>query len=332
MSRRWQVVLSLGASLGAIAAVVTAGALLREDAATDRAAPETTTTSSTTSTTTTTTTTTAPPPPPTTIIQPQPADLPPLYGPLAEGASGDVVAAYQQRFADLHFDPGPIDGNFGPAMTYAVHALQKIMGVPISGTITEAERAALETFQYPQPYHPDAEPNRTEIDVTGQVLTLFENYQPILITTVSTASGESYCYDTPKDNPTQRICEVATTPSGRYTYYFFYNGWHEGVLGELYNPYYFNKGIAVHGYESVPPYPASHGCARIPMHIAEYFHNLVHEGDPVYVMGGQDAQILSVEDIGGGGDKGEGEEPPPEEPAPIPPPGEPVPAPDAPPA
>jgi hypothetical protein len=65
------------------------------------------------------------------------------------------------------------------------------------------------------------------------------------------------------------------------------------VLGALYNPFYFNKGIAVHGYQSVPPTPASHGCARIPMHIAEYFHTLVNQGDAVYVDGGQPAQILS---------------------------------------
>jgi peptidoglycan hydrolase-like protein with peptidoglycan-binding domain len=325
MRRRFQVFVSLGASLAAIAAVITVGALLREDATADQASPETTTSTTTTTTkkptTTTTTTTTAPPPPPTTIKQPNPVSLPPLFGPLAEGASGDVVAAYQQRMVDVKFDPGAVDGYFGPAMTYAVQALQKLFGVPITGALTETERPLLENFYFPQPFYPDAEPNRTEINVTGQVLTLYEDYQPRLITTVSTASGESYCYNTPKDNPTQRICEVATTPSGRYTYYFFYKGWHEGVLGELYNPFYFNKGIAVHGYESVPPYPASHGCTRIPMHIAEYFYTLVKQGDPVYVIGGQDAQILSVEDIGGGSNE---EAPPPEE---IPPPGEPAPPP-----
>ena len=94
-----------------------------------------------------------------------------------------------------------------------------------------------------------------------------------LITTTSTASGETFCYITPKRAPTQRICEVATTPNGRYTYYFFYDGWQDGDLGELYNPYYFFKGRAIHGYDSVPAEPASHGCSRIPMHIA---HVLAH--------------------------------------------------------
>ena len=35
-------------------------------------------------------------------------------------------------------------------------------------------------------------------------------------------------------------------------------------LGALYRPRYFHHdGIAVHGYRSVPPYPASHGCVRV---------------------------------------------------------------------
>ena len=110
-----------------------------------------------------------------------------------------------------------------------------------------------------------------------------------------------YCYDTPKDHPTAHVCEVTTTPSGRYTFYLYRNGWDKGVLGALYNPFYFNKGEAVHGYESVPPVPASHGCSRIPMHIAEYFHTLVNQGDPVYVDGGQPAQVLSSTPINGAG-------------------------------
>src|SRR6185295_13977257 len=53
----------------------------------------------------------------------------------------------------------------------------------------------------------------------------------------------------------------------------------------LYKPYYFNGGIAIHGYPTVPNYPASHGCVRIPMHIADYFHTFVHNGFPIYVVG-----------------------------------------------
>ena len=161
-------------------------------------------------------------------------------------------------------------------MTYAVQAVQKVAGIDRNGRIGPTERDFLESFQYPQPLHVGAEPNRTEIDIAKQVITLYNNNQVTLITTTSTASGETFCYVTPKKAPTQRICEVATTPNGRYQYYFFYDGWQDGDLGELYNPYYFFKGRAIHGYDSVPVTPASHGCSRIPMHIATYWHTLVH--------------------------------------------------------
>jgi lipoprotein-anchoring transpeptidase ErfK/SrfK len=32
----------------------------------------------------------------------------------------------------------------------------------------------------------------------------------------------------------------------------------------MYCSLYFLRGFAIHGYASVPPYPASHGCARLP--------------------------------------------------------------------
>src|SRR5439155_17950 len=41
----------------------------------------------------------------------------------------------------------------------------------------------------------------------------------------------------------------------------------------------------VHGLASVPSYPASHGCARIPMDVANYFPTLVTKGESVYVVG-----------------------------------------------
>ena len=85
---------------------------------------------------------------------------------------------------------------------YAVETLQKIVGINPLGRLGAYEADALRNFQYPQPLHPTAEPNRTEIDVTHQLLTLYQNYQVRLVTTTSTVSGVHYCYDTPKDNPT----------------------------------------------------------------------------------------------------------------------------------
>jgi peptidoglycan hydrolase-like protein with peptidoglycan-binding domain len=280
-----RVVVSLGIALLLVGGVVAAGATLRDDG-TESAASA----GPTTSTLPPTTTTTLPPVTTTTIpqlSQPAPATLPPVpfegFGP---GASDPIVAAYEQRLLDLHIDPGAVDGQFDQNLVYAIQAIQKIMNFPRSGRLGPGEAQALATFQYPQPLHGTAEPNRTEINIANQTITLYEGYQVRQIVTTSTASGVSFCYNTPKKAPTAHVCEVATTPNGRYAYYLYRDGNDTGDLGTLFNPYYFFKGRAIHGYSEVPPEPASHGCARIPMNVATYWHTLVHDGDPVYVDGG----------------------------------------------
>jgi peptidoglycan hydrolase-like protein with peptidoglycan-binding domain len=290
---RPRVLLGVGSAFGVLSVVVVAGALTRSSSGSTASAqgisiPVVTTTAAPT------TTTTIP-----ALLQPPPIVMPPLPGGLLqEGSSGPVVQAYQQRLADLHFDPGAIDGHFGSGTTYAIETLQKLFGTEPTGKIRGPERFALSVFRYPAPLQPNGEANRTEVDVTKQVLTLYEGYQVRLLTTTSTGSGGRYCYNSPRDHPTAHICEDANTPPGRFAYTRFVSGWDKSPLGQLYNPYYFNGGIAVHGYASVPTSPASHGCVRIPMHIAEYFHTLVHRGDPVYVIGGTPANVVSRTPIG----------------------------------
>jgi peptidoglycan hydrolase-like protein with peptidoglycan-binding domain len=313
--------MSLVAAAVLVTGVALAGTALRDTNKTTRAQPTTTTAAPTT---TTTTTVPEPPPstaPPTDIIQPPWAALPPPPGGVVgPGSVGPEVQAYEQRLADLHFDPGPVDGVYDQKTVYAVHALQKLGGASPTGRITDGDVFALNFFQYRQPLASAPEPDRTEVDITSQTLTLYENYQPKLLSTISSGSGENYCYDTPRENPTSHVCEDANTPSGDFTFYEFRNGWDKSPLGQLYNPYYFNKGIAVHGYESVPVTPASHGCVRIPMHISVYFHDLVHRGSVVHVFGGKPAHITSVTPL-------EPSPQPPPSPEPIPGPGVPSPGP-----
>ena len=45
-----------------------------------------------------------------------------------------------------------------------------------------------------------------------------------------------------------------------------------------------NGGYAVHGYHSVPPYQASHGCARVPLWAARGVYDRWSIGDTVYVL------------------------------------------------
>jgi peptidoglycan hydrolase-like protein with peptidoglycan-binding domain len=231
--------------------------------------------SSTRKTTTTmkpTTTTTIP-----AVRQPKSVRMPSPKGGLHWGSRGIEVAAYEARLKQLHFDPGPVDGYFDQDTQYAVTAFEKYVGLPRDGAIGPAVQEAFAHFKY-TPAKPKAEGDRVEIDLDRQVLTKFHNWQPILISTTSTGSGERFCGGVDG-------CQYAITPAGHYHFYELHHGWQKGKLGRMWNPYYFNGGIAVHGLASVPNHPASHGCARIPMHVADYFYTLVKNGESVYVVG-----------------------------------------------
>ena len=66
-----------------------------------------------------------------------------------------------------------------------------------------------------------------------------------------------------------------------------YEGKRVGPLGGMYDPVYFNYGIAIHGAENVPLEPASHGCIRIPKFLSTVFPALVENGDQVWVWDGK---------------------------------------------
>jgi lipoprotein-anchoring transpeptidase ErfK/SrfK len=58
----------------------------------------------------------------------------------------------------------------------------------------------------------------------------------------------------------------------------------------MFNPVFFIGGsYAIHGDIPVPLYAASHGCVRIPMDIAMFFHKLIRvsqtHGTPIYIRG-----------------------------------------------
>jgi L,D-transpeptidase catalytic domain len=46
---------------------------------------------------------------------------------------------------------------------------------------------------------------------------------------------------------------------------------------------YYNRGEAIHGYRSVPTYPASHGCVRSPIPDARFIYNWVRLGMSIHV-------------------------------------------------
>ena len=199
---------------------------------------------------------------------------------LVRGAEGEEVAAVQRRLTDLRFDPGPADGVFGLATVYAVQAFQKLHGMEATGVVTPEVEAALADPAPPVALMPDGGAERVEIDLPRQLLFLYKGDELRLISHISSGNRKRYC--------AEGGCGTAITPVGAHRFMWRYPGWRTSRLGKLYNPVYFTgSGIAVHGATSVPAYPASHGCVRIPMHIAEYFPGLVTRGDAVYVLDGK---------------------------------------------
>ena len=75
---------------------------------------------------------------------------------------------------------------------------------------------------------------------------------------------------------------AAATPSdqGGFTFYSKDPGYNS--LGMYYSVYY-NRGEATHGYHSVPPYPASHGCIRNPIPDSIFIYNWIDLGDKMFV-------------------------------------------------
>jgi hypothetical protein len=123
-----------------------------------------------------------------------------------------------------------------------------------------------------------AGPNRIEVNLHTEVLVLYRHNHIQLISHVSSGGGYYFC--SPGGG-----CGVAITPTGNYKTVVFLPGWVTVPLGEMYNPVFFiGTAFAIHGDTDVPLAPVSHGCIRIPMDIAAFFHTLVKvPGEPVII-------------------------------------------------
>ncbi|GAA2879969.1 hypothetical protein GCM10010517_42430 [Streptosporangium fragile] len=201
------------------------------------------------------------------------------------GAKGSAVKVLQTRLAELGYSPGRIDGRYGGATLTAVWAFQKVNGITPTSTVAKKTWAALEAPQAPKVLVPNGKPTRVEVNLTKQVMVLYVGGAVKLISHTSSGSGIPYCETATWEGKTQRFCGDARTPTGDYKTTWRRDGWHRSYLGQLYNPIFFNGGIAFHGALSVPLTPASHGCVRLPMHVAEVLPDLLGTGVPVHVRG-----------------------------------------------
>jgi hypothetical protein len=101
-----------------------------------------------------------------------------------------------------------------------------------------------------------------EVDISRQVMALAQNGKAKHVFHVSTGAP--------------------STPSDKGTFRFYRKDPGYNSIGMYYSVYY-NRGEATHGYKSVPPYNASHGCIRNPIPNSRFIYNWISLGNTMHV-------------------------------------------------
>ena len=172
----------------------------------------------------------------------------------------------QARLAELRFLPrGAVDGVYGYRTQQAVIAFQAWNGLTRDGVVGPQTTAALRTAKRPKPGAGGPQ-RRIEVYRDKGVALLVSH------------------------GATKRAIHVSTgapgTPTPAGTYEVFrkeLRSW--SVPFQVWLPYasYFNNGIAFHEYADVPPFPASHGCVRVPVPEAKGVYRFAAVGTTVVV-------------------------------------------------
>ena len=203
---------------------------------------------------------------------------------LAAANNGEKLSAAQMRAAkvkeaeeiltNLGYWITKVDGRSDDSTRQGIIAFQKVEGLKRTGVLDENVLRALRLATRPVPKYQGGA--HVEIDITRQVIFLVDDAGEVTkVLSTSTGNGERYF--------SEGKWQKAYTPRGTFKIQRQIRGTRKAALGSLYNPSYFNGGIAIHGSNSIPVKAASHGCARIPRFADPVFIDMVKVGMPVYV-------------------------------------------------
>ena len=171
----------------------------------------------------------------------------------------------EKRLLELGFWAGPADGRWDEASRQALIAFQKLAGLKPTGRTDSATLSALFAATPWTPRETGAP--HVEVDLLRQVLFLVDADGRVHhILPVSSGSGKPF--------RAGGWVADAVTPTGRFTVFRKLRGWHTSPLGSMRDPNFLVNGIAIHGSDSVPARPASHGCIRIPLFASGRFSDL----------------------------------------------------------
>ena len=181
----------------------------------------------------------------------------------------------EERLSQLGYWIVKVDGKVDASTRQAIIAFQKVQRLKRTGVLTPGLLESIRFAQRPDPRFADGS-SHIEIDITRQVLFLTNAENVVVkILPVSTGNEQRYFED--------GRWQIAHTPRGSFHIVRKINGVRHAPLGDLYYPSYFYGGVAIHGSNSVPVTPASHGCVRIPRFADRAFSSMVSVGMNVYV-------------------------------------------------
>lgn len=178
------------------------------------------------------------------------------------GARGTKVTLLQRGLAKLGFAT-PVTGYFDSLTANAVNAFRKTNGMgrdgyaigPVYAMVMRGDGAF--KLRYPTS---GTHGKHVEFDWSRQVLVLADRGRPYRV------------YHTSSGTP--------VTPTVFGSYRFYRQDYGTNAKGMVHSSYFIG-GYAIHGYPSVPNYPASHGCLRVPIPSALSIFNWIDIGDPI---------------------------------------------------
>ena len=154
-----------------------------------------------------------------------------------------------------------VDGTTDRFSVWAIYAFEKVAGLRPNGHFGETEWRKMLRNPRMAVRRPDLPKKHVEINIGKQLILLVRKGK--VRHHIHTSTGK------------------ASTPTIRGTFTVYEKRNYRQANG-MYRPIFFHGGYAIHGYPSIPLYPASHGCARTYDGNMDFIYPRVDYGDRVF--------------------------------------------------
>jgi hypothetical protein len=178
---------------------------------------------------------------------------------LSIGSRGSSVRALERLLKRRQYSIRGVDRRYGVDTAQAVLAFQKVRRLSRTGRVTPGIWRRLTRSRTPRAR--SAKGAHIEISKSHQVI--YEVRRGKVVNVIHTSTGAT-----------------GNTPVGTWRIYSKVPGYN---ASHMYYSLFFLRGFAIHGYDPVPAWPASHGCARIPIWAAPGLYSRWDYGSKIIV-------------------------------------------------